>query len=364
MNPGEVWWGQIGTSLRFIESVTNCLRDCRSTVLQVPQQIPWKTVFYSAIDLRRTAYCGERRLVRLDWTEGMEPGEFILDELCSSRTKADYWPGQSYAAYLGQKEDILICDYYVWITGVHTKADIDKWSCFIGEYVQAAHLLPRAAVFIIEYDGQPAVSETPSVPVLHYDVASYDCRVFALEISSTLNNAELQNYQAELAYSISGSDPEFCFALLEAGEKFVREPVISAMSIAQSHQSSCGVRFKQISETQAESSVWEAALVQLFPILERFRMDIVSQYEASFLAELPISNAYGEKITDPKDLEIGMIYSLAVKKLIFSSENGKKVNLCRRVRNYLAHNKTVPYNEVCAIYAINEQLQQSMHNDN
>ena len=351
MNPGEVWWGQIGTSLRFIDSVSNHLRDCQSAVLQVPQRFPWRQDFYAAVDLKRAAYSGERRLVRRPWTEGMEPGEFILDELCSSKVKADYWPGQTYAAYLASKGDILICEYYVWVTGVHTKADIEKWDRFIADYSEAAKQLPQAAVFVVEYDGSVNY-DSPLTSVLSYEVAGYDCRVFALEVSSSLKNVEMDSYQAEIALRASNSDPEFCFALLEEGEKLVRKPTDTIQNTIRTRLASYGDSFEQKNDAQIESAVWEAALIQLFPILERFRMDFVKKHEENLRAELPISNSNGETITDPKDLEIGALYAIVTSARSYSPDEVENIRLCRRVRNLLAHNKTVPYNEVYAIYSI------------
>lgn len=351
MNPGEVWWNQIGTSLRFIESVSNSLRDCQSAVLQVPQRFPWRQDFYAAVDLKRTAYSGERRLVRIPWTEGAVPGEYVLDELCSSKVKADYWPGQTYAAYLASKGDILICEYYVWITGVHTKSDVEKWDRFIADYTHDSCQLSQTAVFIIEYDG-PIVLDSSLTPSIQYEVAGYDCRVFALEVSASLNNTAIHSYQAELALRASNAEPEFCFALLEEGEKLIQRPTNTVQGAIRTKRTSYGALFEQRSENQIERAVWEAALIQLFPILERFRMGFVKKHEERLSNALPISNSYGEIITDPTDLEIGALYAIVTSARTYSIDEVEKIRLCRRVRNLLAHNKAVPFSEITATYLL------------
>ena len=134
MNPGAIWWGQIGNSLRLLTKVTNDLRDCQSAVLQVPQNFPWRQDFYEAIDIRRSSFGGERRMVRLSWENDMDPGEFVLNELCSNRVRADYWPGQTYAEYLGSQSELLMNDYYIWVTGIHNKADLSRWGEFVSQY--------------------------------------------------------------------------------------------------------------------------------------------------------------------------------------------------------------------------------------
>ena len=129
--------------------------------------------------------------MRLQWEENADPGEFILDELCSQRVKADYWPGQTYAEYLGSRDDILLNDYYVWIAGVNSKTDLMKWTEFITQYERAARKMENQAVYVIEYSGEAI--DVPCVEKIVYTVENYDCRVFSLEAAAALENTELRN---------------------------------------------------------------------------------------------------------------------------------------------------------------------------
>lgn len=351
MNPGEVWWGQIGTSLRLIRSICNCMRDSKSAFLQAPQHIPWAQEFYAAVDARRPAYSGERRLVRVPWKDGKEPGALALEH-CSSGIRANYWPGQTYADYLGGREDLEICDYYLWVTGVRTKADAEKWVSFLSDYARASSKLRQPAVFIVEYAGEythPAPAETA---LLTYTVADYDCRVFALELANALKNTAQPIYQAELALCASGTDPEFCWALLSTGEKLLKDSVRTVTTVNQTGQTSDGAPFEKKSENQIESALWEAALIQLFPILERFRLRMIEKYEGDLRAALPITNSNGESITDPQDLEIGPISSLIPRIKHIKYEDAANIRLCRKIRNLVAHNKTVPYQDVIEMYRL------------
>ncbi len=349
MNPGSIWWGQIGNSLRLLTKVTNNLRDCQSAVLQVPHNLPWRHDFYEAIDIRRSAFSGERRLVRLTWEAGMDPGEFVLDELCSNRVRADYWPGQSYAEYLGSKSELLMNDYYVWVTGIHNKADLSKWGEFVSQYHHVAKQLETSAVFILEYDG--ANTDVPGVEKIVYTVENYDCRVFSLEAAAALGNTALRNYQAELALSICGNNPELCFALLMAGLNLLNNPVQAAMEVVSSAYSSEGLPFVAPDEQQIQSSAWEATIVLLFPVLERYRMSFISKNETELARHLPISNSNGDRITDPRDLEIGALYYIvSSSSKVFATSDVDAIRLCRKVRNLLAHNKIVPLDDVQKIY--------------
>lgn len=355
MNPGAIWWGQIGNSLRLLTKVTNNLRDCRSAVLQVPQVLPWRKDFYEAVDIRQASFGAERRIVRLPWEPGREPGAFILDELCSDAVRADYWPGQTYAQYLGSKAELLMNDYYVWVTGIHSKADLAKWGDFVSQYHHIARQLDSFAVFILEYDG--ANTDVPGVEKIVYTVESYDCRVFSLEAAAALGNTPLRNYQAELARSICDCDPELCFALLTAGTTLLHDPVQTTVDAVSNQYSSEGLPFAALDEQQIQSSAWEAAIVLLFPVLERYRMRFIGKNEGELARHLPIHNSNGDRVTEPCDLEIGALYyivSSAGKR--FAAADVETIRLCRTVRNLLAHNKLPAYEDVAALLAAQEPI--------
>ena len=351
MNPGSIWWGQIGNSLRLLTKVTNNLRDCHSAVLQVPQNLPWRSEFYDAVDIRRSAFGGERRLVRLTWAEGADPGEFVLDELCSNRVRAEYWPGQTYAEYLGSKGDLLMNDYYVWITGIHSKADLSKWEEFVAQYHHVAKQLDSSAVFILEYDG--VHTDFAGVEKILYSVENYDCRVFCLEMATALNNTELSDYQAELALCIGEGDPELCAALLFEGKSLLLDPVKTAQHITSTEMNSEFKNFTQKTDQQISSAAWNAAIVLLFPVLEHYRMSFVGKYEHALSRHLPISNSNGDRITDPYDLEIGAIhYIIGTAEKEFTPAEADNIRIFRKARNLLAHNKPLPYSDVLKILSL------------
>lgn len=345
MNAGAIWWGQIGNSLRLLTKVTNALRDCHMAVLQVPSSVPWRQNFYEAIDIRRSAFSGERRLVRLQWEDDTDPGEFVLEELCSKTTQAEYWPGLTYAAYLASLDDIVLNDYYVWITGIHSKVDLINWVDFVSQYAQHSEQPDQRAIFVLEYDGVQI--DVSGVEKIVYSVENYDCRVFCLETAAALGNTDLRTYQAELALCIGGNNPELSSALLEQGSKLLLDPVVTAMEVMNSGFSSDGMLFPIESEQQISSSAWKAGIGLLFPILEQYRLDFISCHERALARHLPINNSNGDRITDPYDLEIGAIqYIVGSAAKEFSASEVDNIRLCRKARNLLAHNKPVPYADV------------------
>lgn len=351
MNAGEIWWGQIGNSLRLLTTVTNNLREGRSAVLQVPRNLPWRQDFYEAAGMRCAMLSAERRLARLRWDAHMgKPGEFILDELCPD-VRGEYWPGMTYARYLGSLEDHMLNVTDVWVTGIGSKKELALWEEFVAEYEQTARDPDARAVFILEYDGDRV--ESSRLALVDYTVENYDCRVFALEAAAALGNTRQRNYQAELALSICRNDPELCHELLQTGEKLLHNPVKTAAEVITRSCSSEGWFFAEMDDEVIQSAAWEAAIVLLFPVMERYRMRFIARYKEELSRHLPINNSNGERVKDPSDLEIGsLFYIVSNSAREFAPDDARNITLCREVRNLLAHNKIVPLEDVCKVYAL------------
>lgn len=337
MNPGSIWWNQIGNSLRFVEKVTDHLRYHTSVILHLPAQLPWPEHFREAVDRRRAGFCASRSLRRIAWEPGAEPGALVLEELCSPAVRAGYWPGETVSAYLAAREELMLNEYYVWVGGIHRKADLSRWAEFVADYDRACGGRQNRAVFILEYDG----TEEPrtGLETIRCRVEEYDCRVFCLELAAALENSSLRSYQAELALALGCGDPVLCAALLEQGEKLLLDPAATALEVTGQSGPEA--------EKAVMSRAWRAAIVLLFPVLEKFRVGFIEAYSPQLLAALPVQGANGEAITDPRDLEIGTLYHIASCRLReLSREESGMLRLCRRVRNLLAHNKAVPFGDV------------------
>lgn len=351
MNAGGVWWERIGSSLRLLQAAADHLADGVDFLLRLPERMPWPGDFYDALDIRRSGSGGDRRLRRLPWRKGGEPGDLVMEELCSEEEEAEYWPGESKAAYLGSRRDILLNDYDVWITGLEERGDLKKWTDFISEYRRCCGGDGRRAVFVLECRGGQTAA--PGLETVSYAVEERDCRVFALEATAELKNTEYPEYQAELALRIGGLDPELVSALLARGKALLIDPVQTALEVSRTGRSSRGEPLSAVDETTASSAAWEAALVQLFPGMERIRTGIIKSYEQELMKHLPTRNSNGDMVTDPFDLDIGpLYYILKSSGGRFKKEDVLTVSLCRSVRNLLAHNHIVPFESVKQLVAL------------
>ena len=351
MNPDGIWWDQIGTQLRFVSRVNELLEEDRSFVLSLRGQLPWRQSFYGRVGYGRSAFSADRRLKRLPFPAGTDPGAFVLENLCPMAVQADYYPGQTYAEYLGGKGDLIMCDYCVWVTGIHSRADFSAWLSFVRAYEAAAAALERRAVFVLEYDG-PAYDPQPLQQV-KYEVKSYDCRVFCLQLTSEWDSSDFLPYRAELALNIGGASPELSAALIAAGDRLPEEPLETVRRVLERERDSEGRPFPGMSEAKIISGIWRSCFLLFYPIIERVRMNFIAKHESELREYLPISNSRGETVSDPSDLEIGTLCHILTCKSrhVFPPEETENVILCHAVRNQLAHNKYLTYDEVSRVLA-------------
>jgi hypothetical protein len=348
MNGGTIWWAQIGTSLKFLDRLIRQLQELHSVILNMPERFPWRHAFYDAVDQRRSRFCGERRLKRLPWNPAMEPGAFVLKELCPQDVQADYWPSQTYGEYIGSQRQLMLNDYFVWVTGIHTKSDMLKWQTFLRQYENALPDTTVGAVFVLEYDGSPLEHAEPE-PIV-YQVERYDCQVFCLEAALELQNTALQSYQAQVALCVGNRDPELCGALLETGEAMLQDPIQTVLQVLETVRRSDGTAFPSLSEQRISSAIWEAAIITAFPLLERFRTEFVNRNAAELRKSLPIENSNGDSIREPSDLEIGTLDYISYHSYAISQQDKEMIHLCRTIRNLLAHNHLVPYEQIKIVF--------------
>ena len=355
MMPAHIWWEQIGGSIRFIDEVVKAMEDEHSLILQVPHGLPWKEQFYSCVDIRASAFASDRQLRRFQWKSHEDPGTFILNNMCPKNIQVNYFPGQSLAAYLGSIEDLVLCDCYVWISDITDWNDIHKWADFICAYNEAASVLQRKAVFIIEECSE--INNARKLDTVPFKIEEYNCKVFCLEYASALHNTRVPLYQAELAQALGGRNPELSAQLLNTGEELLEEPMIVVETVLNKARDSQGAAFKLAGKVALESSICKANMMTLYPILEQVRISCVAQHEDQLRKFLPIKNSNGETITEPFDLELGGLnYIMSYTPNLFNHDEAEQLRVCREVRNVIAHNRPVPFDDVARVLSYSTDL--------
>ena len=106
-------------------------------------------------------------------------------------------------------------------------------------------------------------------------------------------------------------------------------------------------------EAQLHSAVLLAQIMQVFPRLEQFRLQYVQDHAVQLQTYLPIQGSQGDLIYDPQDLELGNLFFLCRQVgTNFSTEDYHRIDTCRTLRNKLAHNDLLTFEEVQAACAL------------
>ncbi|MBQ8647237.1 MAG: hypothetical protein IJ484_03750, partial [Oscillospiraceae bacterium] len=100
----------------------------------------------------------------------------------------------------------------------------------------------------------------------------------------------------------------------------------------------------------AESAVRRAQIVQVFPVLEEYRMELIDRRRALLEERLgrkpQVMDSEGKPVTEVQELEIAALRYIVRGSDQFSGAEAYHLDLCREVRNLLAHNEQTPFEQV------------------
>ena len=278
-----------------------------SLILCLEDPIPWPETFREELAQRVPL-----PLCRLSGAGEGCPGDLILRSFFTPRQRACYFPDESYGTYLSRLDTEA---RIVHITGVTEPNQLVRWEALIEDYRGPLR-------FLVEYHGS---SVSRGVPVLTHRVNPNELQAYALLLATKLSNTALVRYQAELAYRLSGCNPQLCAELLLLGKKLLEDPAV------------CGS-----DPLLVQSACQRAAMTAVFPIIEECRFRFICRHRDVIALHLPIRNIGGELIDDPYDLEIGPLhYLVRYQPLLQSLEGSELIRLCAAMRNRIAHNKPV-----------------------
>lgn len=345
MSLSSIWWQQVGSSLRMRQKVVRRLQNEESFVLRVPLRMPWQEDFYELMRDRLSSLNANRMVRFLTCDSALSPGQQILNELCSEDVRTSYWPGQSYAEYLAGLRDVPFNQMFIWVKNIMTSASLEQWRSFAAQYRASRSAEAGAhAVFILEYHTDNSTSGGSGEVI--YSISDRDCQVFCLEASALFEELPWE-YLSTLALCVGGGDPEKCAVLIQAGKEFLSDPEVTGQEILSQGYYSNEEPFPIPQEGTVRSSVWRAQIMVLFPLLEAHRFRYIYTNYDRLQRYLPLPDENGAVIHQPYDLEFGNLYYLTRQVgTSFSREEAENIRICRSIRNLLAHNNLVPYEDV------------------
>ncbi len=352
----QIWWKHISKAAFLIRKIADHILNGQSLLLSVPESLPWKEEMIELIRDKLSEENNERCLREFD-CPAQDAGKYLLEEYCKREKRSQYRAGKSIAAFLAQSDGIVLNSSNLWIHNV-LEEQLDDWCSFISEYHKNVPAQSQHAVFVLE------LREEIRIPkgiggLTHISfkklIEPFDVYTFcALSCTDDGFTERERMYLSQTVSAVCERDVELCAYCIENGKAFMQNPEDCLQRILETKMRSNGQPFQfQFDLEQINTKLWESQIKILFPIIEQYRSNFIKRHSASIKEALPIQNAFGEEITSPCDVELGMLVALAGQGYLqLSRTEYGTLDAFRNARNTLAHLKSIPYEKVNQIINI------------
>ncbi len=335
-----IWWTKMTSSSRFLDSITDAVRDGQSLILQIPKNVPWYNTMFEIVSSRIRTENGDMELVEVN-DDGRDPGALLLNDFCKKEKRAQYRPGIGYAKYLAESDDIILNTQIIWVRCADLE-QIDKWCTFIVDYNRLLGKDKQGCVIIVETFEEDKYKGKKGVKKIDYSsqIVDYDYYLFNLMVASEIKGTEyLRTYLAEAVRQMYPGDVELSAKCIKMGKTFLDNPFTVLQDIIDNSFRSNGAKFEtSLAESQINACLWEAQIKVIYPLIEKHRNRFIEKYATELDAVLPVNNSYNEEITDARQLEIGTIAHLVfTKRVKLVSEDEEKISVLKNARNKLSH---------------------------
>ena len=352
MDMDRIWWSQITKASLFASNVIEALASDISVVLSLPKHVPW---YDSLCDIIKDGVIDNGIPRQIYHVEGdSEPGQRLLERFCKPEVKLQYRIGKSYASFLAEQEAITLNSAIVWVENLDAHS-LTGWISFIHEYNKKLPAKRQGGIFLLETRGVDPVASSKKIRCLSFssEISAYDKYTFCTLISaSAIVDNKVKPYLAELASTVCADDVELCAHCIAGGMDFARDPAAYLNAAAETQYRSDGTEYRmELTEDELRHRMWESQLRMIFPMIERYRMQFVDDHRSDIEKELPITNDFGEVMSVPEEVEIGLLYTLTKNGAIQMKDNAEfpKLRVFKQARNDLAHLSPLTYETVVEI---------------
>ncbi len=345
---GRIWWRELFDSASYCHDIVETLLSGASALLYFHLEAPWQTDFIDAIsDKLLEATEEDYTLDVYDVHDESDAGEYLFRHFCRREQQDAYWPAthHSYEEYLASLTGTTLEGRTICLTGLDKK-NTPAWIESIRTYLKNCPKERRAHFLLIAHVG---ACESPLMPVLDYDnyVTDYACTMLCMMVTTSFPCRKAEKmYLCEVASGVSQNRAELAGLLAEKHIALIQNPDKVTLDVCRENG------FTPPSYEEINRAVWEAQIKSVFPKIENFRVDFITQHYDALKRRLPIDDAFGENINDPIYLEIGQLIYLCGSKHL-----GGEVSDCdyamlmrmRDARNDLAHLGALSYHKLQAL---------------
>lgn len=344
----QIWWERVPNALSFFSSITQMLIAEKSIVIQHTNEIPWYSFFEEKV---KNAVQQENSSKRVECIEDTDnPGQYLLQNFCKKEKRALYRPTKSLGCFLAENDDIVLHSVYLWVY-IRDESSLARWMNIISDYQKMREKGKEVACFILVWHGEKIRESRKGIKAISFDeyLTEYDHIVFATLASASISAPPItKQYLSELAASTLGDDIELCAACLKRANEFLRDPFALISDITKSETRCDGSEYSyNKNESMVKHCIWKAQIKAIYPLLEQFREDFVQKHASAIMKQLPISSAFGEEYTDPKDVELGtLVFMVGSQRLVISPGEYDKLIRYRDARNVLSHLNILGYDDI------------------
>ena len=338
---GEIFWKRVPNAVRFLSDAVDELLAGESVLLQFPVEAPWKDLMTDVLAENLSPFLNTRSIDRYSATEADSPGEFLLHRYFSERERQNYWPAHgSVEAFMAKNRNSPMHHRIIFVTDI-PEAQVSAWIASVSEYLEHAGDPDDAALFVL-MTARTAFGGSDAVTMLDYSeyISDYDCLMLCMNLLSDQRCSDMEKkYISELSVRLADNRIEFAGQLAEYGCDLLRTPIGVVRTV-----------MSELTDGEAaeltEQSLWEAQIRIVYPELEHFRRSMVRKYQSKLQSFLPMTDALGERITDPGDLELGQIFYICRNAHFADKRDFDRLCSMRSARNLLAHGNAIPYDEL------------------
>ncbi len=339
MEQEQIWWERVPNALIFRADIIENLLNEKSIILNCSKNLPWYSYMVKTIKDSVKQHNSSKRFESI--SDVSDPGAYLLQNFCKMEKRAEYRPTKTYAKFFAESDDIVLHERYFWIK-IYSKEQLDSWSKFVSEYLRQRKKNRDVAVFILEWAGNGNIHAQKGVKICSFNeyVSGYDVIVFCtLAVSSIKESSFVKTYLTELTSLIVDKDIELCALCLENYREFLDNPYVAIEEIVGSKFRSDGnvFCFGKIEE-DVKHLIWLAQIKTVYPILEEYREDFVQRYALEIQGQLPITSSYGERYSNPRDVELGTLKYMADNgKISLPFKEYERLKVNKDARNKLSH---------------------------
>lgn len=345
----KLWWNHITKAHKFLEDIVMTAVEGKSIILSLPEKAPWRNILLELVEERLKLENPKNAFENIVCPEE-EVGLFLLNRYCKKERRAAYRYGKTYADFLGKCEDTVLNDRYIWVSGIPVDR-YDEWINFIIEYNKNVKA-KTPAIFILEtHDDNFADKAKKGIKkiIFNESIDSYDRFAFcALAATENSCKEHIRPYLAELVSAVCSEDIELCAECVNSGKLFLENPIEVVGNIVSTKQRSNGETYSfSKSDEEIKKVIWEVQLKNVFPIIEKYRSYFIKKYRQFISMSLPITNSYGEEVTNSEDVEIGtLVYMAGSGRVLVNKKEYEELEQFRDARNRLAHLNVLDLNMV------------------